>query len=474
MGGLLDFLNTDQGRMGLGLLAAAGPRSDGAGFGQRMQEGMGSFDAYKANALKQKMLEAQMQEYEQAAQDKAQARQQAQVLRDLATKFATPAKQRIAPLMGDAETGIMPSAGRDAEPAGYDYAGFAGAMAAIDPVQSLKIKEMLKKEGPKFSTAPQYDQQGNAFILAENGEMKYLNGIKARDKLEEVRLGDKVAFRSPYSTEMQGGMPIGQTPDSKASNALGWANNAATLRGQNLTDRRARERLNFDMNGGADSGGATQMGLNKQFGKPQAGYRWKPDGSMEFIPGGPADQKAQMKTSGEGTVDSVVADLRDKYTQLNEGGGIVNDKDGALGNIGARIASTGLGQAVGGAVGTRNQTSRDNIAMTRPLLLQAIMKATGMSAKQMDSNAELKLYLATATDPTRGYQANMDALQRIEELYGGGKKDTQPTEPAKQAPAANLMEKLPTANASNKGKKIRDTTTGKVLVSNGMTWTEAP
>jgi hypothetical protein len=110
---------------------------------------------------------------------------------------------------------------------------------------------MLKKEGPKFSTAPQYDQQGNAFILAENGEMKYLNGVKARDKLEEVRLGNKVAFRSPYSTEMQGDMPIGQSPDSKASNALGSANNAATLRGQDMTDARARERLSFEQ-GGAD------------------------------------------------------------------------------------------------------------------------------------------------------------------------------------------------------------------------------
>ena len=31
--GLLDVLNSEQGRLGLGLLAAAGGRSDGAGFG---------------------------------------------------------------------------------------------------------------------------------------------------------------------------------------------------------------------------------------------------------------------------------------------------------------------------------------------------------------------------------------------------------------------------------------------------------
>lgn len=469
--GLLDVLDTDQGRMGLGLLAAAGPRSDGAGFGQRLQEGMGSFDAYKANALKQKMLEAQMQQaMEQAAQQKADRARQ-QTIQQGMGKFFKPGQQALAPLIGDAATGIMPSAGRDAVAPSFDTAGAAQFLADNgDYEQALKMmpkpKELQVNKLDVKDFTPESVQR-----FAQTGS--YADLVRM-DKAHFGDSGGQLLAMDPFTGKPLNSVNKTQSPDSKASNALGWANNAATLRGQNLTDRRARERLNFDMNGGADSGGATQMGLNKQFGKPQAGYRWKPDGSMEFIPGGPADQKAQMKTSGEGTVDSVVADLRDKYTQLNEGGGIVNDKDGALGNIGARIASTGLGQAVGGAVGTRNQTSRDNIAMTRPLLLQAIMKATGMSAKQMDSNAELKLYLATATDPTRGYQANMDALQRIEELYGGGKKDTQPTEPAKQAPAANLMEKLPTANASNKGKKIRDTTTGKVLVSNGMTWTEAP
>ena len=93
MAGLLDVLNSDQGRMALGLLAAAGPRSDGAGFGQRLQEGMGSFDAYKQNALKQKMLEAQMQQaMEYAAQQKAAMAQQANQ-RNLMSQLFKPASQ---------------------------------------------------------------------------------------------------------------------------------------------------------------------------------------------------------------------------------------------------------------------------------------------------------------------------------------------------------------------------------------------
>ena len=253
MAGLLDFLNTDQGRMGLGLLAAAGPRTDGAGFGQRMQEGMGSFDAYKQNALKQQYLQSQMQDADMARTQTLEKIKSEKALRELATRFASQGQAAIAPLAGDESVGIMPSAGRAAVAGGFDYSGYADALASIDPIKAMEIKKAMRKEGPKFATAPQYDQSGRAFILADTGEMKYLDGVSARDKLEEVRLGDKVAFRSPYSTEMQGEMPIGQDANSKASNAVAWANNAATLRGQNMTDGRARERLNFDMQGGAES-----------------------------------------------------------------------------------------------------------------------------------------------------------------------------------------------------------------------------
>ena len=44
--GLFDFDNADS-RLGLGLLAAASARSDGAGFGQRLAEAVGSVDQWK-------------------------------------------------------------------------------------------------------------------------------------------------------------------------------------------------------------------------------------------------------------------------------------------------------------------------------------------------------------------------------------------------------------------------------------------
>lgn len=185
--------------------------------------------------------------------------------------------------------------------------------------------------------------------------------------------------------------------------------------------------------GGAIAGAKTppadpesQLGLNKQFGKPPAGFRWKQDGSMEPIPGGPADRKTNEQQAGKETVDSVVAQLRQSYDALDKGGGITSTQQGALSNIGRTLSKSAAGQFVGGALGSQNQKERDAIAQARPLLLQAIMKATGMSAKQMDSNAELKLYLATATDPTLSLEANKEALNRIAELYGSGGTPAKP------------------------------------------------
>ena len=206
--GLLDVFDTMGGQQALGLLAAAGPRSDGAGFGQRLSEGLGAADQWKMRQAKmaQEAQHAKMQQM-QMAQVEAQMAQQ-QKMQGLAQQFA--------------------------QPGGFDYNGYTQAMAGIDPIRALELQKSLAKQGPEFSTAPQYDQSGRAFILAKDGSMKYLDGVKARDKLESERLGDKVVFRNPYSAEAVGGMAIGQSPDSKA-------NNAVTMRGQNMTDSRSRE-----------------------------------------------------------------------------------------------------------------------------------------------------------------------------------------------------------------------------------------
>jgi hypothetical protein len=150
------------------------------------------------------------------------------------------------------------------------------------------------------------------------------------------------------------------------------------------------------------------------------GYRMKQDGTLEAIPGGPADQKAQTIDVGRQTVDTLATGLKAQYDILKESGGITSKNEGALSNIPAYLSSSVAGQTTGKLFGTANQSARNTIAQSRPLLLQAIARATGMSSKQMDSNTELQMYLKAATDPSLDYESNVYALEQLQNLYGLG------------------------------------------------------
>jgi hypothetical protein len=69
MAGLLDLFNSDDGKLGIALLAAAGPSMQPMGFGQRLQGAMQSIDADKQNQMKMGLLKSQIDENaSQAAQ----------------------------------------------------------------------------------------------------------------------------------------------------------------------------------------------------------------------------------------------------------------------------------------------------------------------------------------------------------------------------------------------------------------------
>lgn len=133
-----------------------------------------------------------------------------------------------------------------------------------------------------------------------------------------------------------------------------------------------------------------------------------------------AQKKSEQMDVGRAEIDRDVMTLKTALDQLNTGGGITSTERGVPGNVAAFVANTGVGQTLGQMGGTQNQKARDVISQARPLLLRSIMQATGMSAKNLDSNAELKLWLSVATDPSKGYEANLQALNNIASKYGSG------------------------------------------------------
>lgn len=175
-----------------------------------------------------------------------------------------------------------------------------------------------------------------------------------------------------------------------------------------------------------------------------------------------ADAAAAKADEAKGQVDNVVATLNSYYDALDKNGGIVNPDKGVLSNLGASISSSGVGQAVGRAVGTENQSARNSIKQARPLLLQYIKNATGMSAQQMNSNVELKLWLEAATDPQLDVRANREALGRIQQMIGTGGQPAAPAAPGASPAAPGAS---PAAPASPAAEPSAD---GWITMPNGV------
>lgn len=139
MAGLLDIFDTIGGQQALGLLAAAGPRSDGAGFGQRLQEGLGAADQWKRRKAQDEFQQMQMADHLARIEDaKAQRAQQAK-MQGLAQQFAKPG-------IGMAADGYGPSI-----PASFDRQGYGAALESIDPIAGMQYMQSIKKQSPKLT-----------------------------------------------------------------------------------------------------------------------------------------------------------------------------------------------------------------------------------------------------------------------------------------------------------------------------------
>ncbi len=166
-----------------------------------------------------------------------------------------------------------------------------GAMraGAIDPIEYLKasqphkIKEYQQVRMPNGSVQiVGFDEYGNP---VDTGRTPF--------KPEEIRdFGGFVGGIDPISGKARKVGDKTQSPDSKASNALGWANFGLS-----------RDRLAFDRANGGEN-------------KAPAGYRWKPDGSLEPIKGGPADRQATA-TEGERKAGLLLTRLESSLGQMN-------------------------------------------------------------------------------------------------------------------------------------------------------------
>lgn len=180
--------------------------------------------------------------------------------------------------------------------------------------------------------------------------------------------------------------------------------------------------------------------------KPPPAYEFAPDGSLRFIKGGPADPdviaarkraeqapavqaRATAAKQGVETVNASLTELRNAYKNLYNMGAIPSETvartgpTGLAANVAAYAAASETGQSIGRALGSKAQTERDVINAARMRLNNAIMRATGMTSQQMNSNFELQAALATLGNPQSSFEANtriLDYLEKfVSENYAG-------------------------------------------------------
>lgn len=178
-------------------------------------------------------------------------------------------------------------------PGGFDSEGFINRVRAVDPLRAAEFERQFAKSQPEFDTKINYvngpDGRPVAVIVNKAGQVKTLEGLTPREKKELVNLGGYEEALNLYDVQPGQRFQRTQSPDSAASVA-------ATIRGQNMTDARARQ----DQAGG---------------GKAPAGYRWTAAGELEAIPGGPATKSA-VATEGERKAATLLRRLEGSEAQL--------------------------------------------------------------------------------------------------------------------------------------------------------------
>ena len=151
-------------------------------------------------------------------------------------------------------------------------------------------------------------------------------------------------------------------------------------------------------------------------GQPRLATREEAHGKTPWAAGSALDAKLTGKKQLADMVDRLAA----SYDTLENQGAVVSPKKNVLSNVWERTAASGIGQTVAGFAGTKAQRERDSIASARASLMAALKAATGMSAQQLNSNAELQFYMQMATDPTKSIEANRDALAYFDKTYNLG------------------------------------------------------
>jgi hypothetical protein len=161
------------------------------------------------------------------------------------------------------------------------------------------------------------------------------------------------------------------------------------------------------------------------------------------LPTPPAPQPAQPITVGtkkqvvgQSNVETTLDKMMTKYNKLDELKAIPSSQRGIAENAPAYFAGTTFGQEIEKVKASPAQQQRNELKSLRRALLKDIMSATGASAKELDSNFELKSMLESLSDETMDIDSVRRIVADLSARYGKGSIKAPEETVAAPAPAA--------------------------------------
>jgi len=265
MAGLLDGIDPQTALLlglGSGLLGTSGTgrrASFGEALANGMQQGTQGYrqaigDRQRAEQLaaeqimRQQQMRLQMEETQRAQgrfgmeqqqftatqAEQARKRQEDQQMRDLAMRFAKGAPQMA--LEQGAQAGSVGPTNDNAErlqanpqAAGYDFSGYADALAGVNPMAALNMKQALRKEEP----TPVVVGEGAALVNPKTGQPMFSNP-KAPSQTDSAKKLDEL-LKLGYPPQVAQGIAYGMlevVPDGNGGTAI--VHKAQALQSMNM------------------------------------------------------------------------------------------------------------------------------------------------------------------------------------------------------------------------------------------------
>lgn len=403
--GLLDLVGNEQALLGLSLLSAAGPHQRRVGIGEGLLGALQGVQAQRqANEDRQQraaLQDMQMQHIQaQIGETQAQAAQrqaQAEAVQRQAVE-----QQRIQQLVRGAFSPVQPIQANQAS-------GVAGprpeALSAVGQRQPVDWQSLIAQGVPaelvaKLAEAPNLglpevartidgrDAQGRPVTLQFDKQGRQIGqGVQQWKAPEKVDLGGQVQMMDPTTLAVLAQLKKSNTPDALLSAQT-------AMRGQNMTDARAREKNQID---------AGAVGK----------VEWKQDVNGNWI------ALPKEVTSGQPVVPITTTAPGKREQQAGNALSIIKEAEGLIDKATSSYAGAGIDQAArvfgaatpGSTAGAQLKALEGSLMMSQPR----------MEGPQSDKDVALYRQMAgrigDSTVPAAEKKAALSVIKQLHQRY---------------------------------------------------------